>query len=77
MEKVETRKNVLKYCEQMNFNPQDKYYMLRTFHVETREDLDEMLNYIRSINHPVPIPKEKDFDGPTKIYVPKLKRRKK
>lgn len=78
VDKNKTRENILKMCEQDNLNPKDKYYLLRSFGVDNNDDLTEMFDYFREINNPpLPIPKEKNYDGPTKIYTPKVKIKKK
>lgn len=62
------RKDILEYCKNNNWNARDTFYLLNAFHVDNKDDLENMLNYLRQADNELPIDKNKDTDGQTKIF---------
>lgn len=65
---IETRKNIIEYCEANEINDRDMFYLLHAFHVDNKNDFQNMIDYIRRENNHLPVSKVEKTDEPTKIY---------
>lgn len=76
---IETRKNIIEYCEANEINDRDMFYLLHAFHVDNKNDFQNMIDYIKQGENCASVSESKSIDEPTKIYIfnPKNKQPKK
>ena len=66
---LETRQNIIKYCEDNNINKRDQFYLLHAFHVDTTEDLHNMIAYIKQHDDNIVVAESKEKTSGAKIYI--------